>query len=295
MLALYGILGSLAQLASPLLGLTWSEAFTLVLPAAVAAAGSNLRVRYALLLARRPAPTALGLAVLLAAVAFATATAIQSLATLAVPARWLETFDPARLFDRPLAERIALTVVAATLAPVAEEVSFRGYLLTALRTRHRPGAAIALSALFFAIIHLDPVRFAPVLFLGALFGWMTWRTGSVWPAIVAHATNNGLGALAAGLLRRAGLEKGTPETGPTLAFAIPVLALGAIALAALAPAYRRATPHPPPVEEALMRRDPSDPSLRFRFQRVPSRHVAAVEVGLLCLAGLALLAFLRHR
>jgi uncharacterized protein len=294
LLLLYGVLGSLAQWSSPLLGLTWSQAFTLLLPALIAASGSNLRPRHALLFAHRPAPAAVGLAVPLAAVAFTLAVAIQTLAVLAVPGSWLDTFDPARLFDRPPLQRAALSVLAATLAPLAEEVTFRGYLLTSLRTRHGPLAAIGLSALFFAVIHLDPVRFAPVLFLGALFGWLAWRSGSIWPAIVAHATNNGLGVLAAGVARRDGAG-GPPEVGPSLVFALPVLALGAVALAALASVYRRATPHPPPVEVALVRRDPGDPSLRFSLRRVPARELTAARVGLLCLAGLLLLAFLRHR
>jgi membrane protease YdiL (CAAX protease family) len=293
-LLLYGALGSLAQWANPLLGLTWSQAFTLFLPALIAASGSNLEARHALLLARRPAPAALGLAVPIAAVAFFVAIAIQTLAAVAVPERWFEAFNPARLFDRPPLERAVLAVLATTLAPLVEELTFRGYLMTSLRTRHGPPAAIALSAFFFAVIHLDPVRFAPVLFLGALFGWLAWRSGSIWPAVVAHATNNGLGVLAADIARQGGAEEGLPGIGPTLRFALPVLALGAVALAGLAPFYRRATPHPPPVEEALVRRDPGDPSLRFRLRRVPARHLTAARIGLLCLAGLALLAHLRH-
>jgi membrane protease YdiL (CAAX protease family) len=294
-LLLYCALGSLAQWANPLLGLTWSQVFTLALPAVLAASGSNLEVRHALLLARRPAPAALGLAVPTAAIAFIVAVAIQALAVVAVPASWLDAFDPARLFDRPPMERAILSVLAGTLAPLVEELTFRGYLLTSLRTRHGPPAAIALSALFFAIIHLDPVRFAPVLFLGALFGWLAWRSGSIWPAVVAHAINNGLGVLTASVAGRGGAEDGVPGVGPSLRFALPVLAVGGVALAGLGRAYRRATPHPPSVEEALVRRDPDDPSLRFRLRRVPARYLAAARIGLLCLAGLAMLALLRHR
>jgi len=46
---------------------------------------------------------------------------------------------------------------------------------------------------------------------------------------------------------------------------------------ALAPAYRRATPPPPSVDEALVRRNPNDPSLRFRLRRVPSGQLAAAQ------------------
>ncbi len=295
LLALNGVLGSLAQVASPLLGLTWSEAFTLVLPAVAAAAGSNLRVRHALLLARRPSPPELGLALLLAVVGFGGAIAVQALAALLVPARWLVLFDPARLFDRPLLERIALSVLAATAAPLCEEIAFRGYLLTVLRTRHRPAIAIGLSALAFAAIHFDPLRFAPLVLLGTLFAWMAWRSGSLWPAVVAHAMNNALGVLAAAMARNTGLQRGPPELGPTLAFSLPVLGLAVVGLAMLLPAYRRWTPHPPPVDAALVRRDPADPSIRFRPRRVPGPHRAAAQAAVVSLGALAVLALLRSR
>ena len=297
-LALFALLGTLAQAASPVLGLVWSELGALLLPALVAAAGSNLVPRRALLLTARPPPAALGWAALVGVAGFFAAGSLMALTSLLLPARWVELFDMAKLFARPPLERAALGVAAASLAPFCEEAAFRGWLLTALRTRHRPGAAIGLCAVFFALMHLDPVRFVALVGLGALYGWLAWRAGSLWPAVVAHAVNNALGvtiATATTGAARAGAVAGGLEPRPLQVAAAAALALvlaGSV-LRAFAARYRRATPSPPPVEEALVRHDPADPSTAFDLGRLPRHLVLAVGAALLALAGLALRAATR--
>jgi hypothetical protein len=128
------------------------------------------------------------------------------------------------------------------------------------------------------------VRFPAVLVLGLLFGWLAWRAGSVWPAVAAHAANNSIASARA----TAGPAEGD-LAGPGLALALAMLAAGAAALAPLAAAYRAATLAPPPPGAALVLRNPADPSLRFRWERVPPGYLAAGLVGvalLLALAGL---------
>ena len=295
LLSLYGVLGTAAQAASPVLGLAWSQAFALLLPAVVAASGSNLRPARALQLARRPAVPALALAPVLGAAAFVVAGATMQLTSLVLPARWLEIFDVAKLFERPPLERAALSLAAATLAPFCEEVAFRGWVLTALRTRYSATSAIALSGLLFAIMHLDPVRFSALVLLGAFFAWLTWRAGSIWPAVLAHATNNGLGLALASAGAAATSLQGLPRNRDAAVGALVTLAVGGALLGLLAGAYRRATPAPPPIEDALARADASDPSTAFRFARLPAGALAAITAGVLSLGGLAVLAAARHR
>lgn len=290
-LALYALLGSLAQSANPFLGLTWSELCALLLPAFVAAAGSNLDAGQALLLTPRPGRRPLALAPLIGAAGFAVGGALMGLLSLVLPEHWLELFDLSRLFQRPPLERAALSAVAATLAPFCEEVAFRGWMLTALRTRHRPGTAIAGCALFFAIMHLDPVRFTVLVGLGLLYGWLAWRAGSIWPAVVAHAVNNALGLALTDLGAASGsVRAGRPQVLDVLAWASVTLAVGGAVLWALTAAYRRATPSPPPVQDALRRRDANDPSTAFRLQRVPPGHLAAIGAAAASLGGLLALA-----
>lgn len=292
-LGLYAVLGTAAQAASPLLGLVWSQAFALLLPAFAAAAGSNLRPARALLLARSPGLPAAALALLIGAAAFVAAGAIMQLTSMVLPARWLEIFDVSRLFERPPLERAALSLAAALVAPFCEEVVFRGWLLTALRTRYSTGAAVALSGLLFAVMHLDPVRFSGVLALGVLYAWLAWRSGSVWPAVLAHATNNGLGVALTGLERATSLQ-GLPRTSEVLLSAVVTLLAAGLVLRLLGVAYARATPAPPPVDDALARGDDADPSTRFDLGRLPRSVLAAMALGATSLAALGALAITHH-
>ena len=76
-------------------------------------------------------------------------------------------------------------------APLAEEIVFRGYLQQALLGVMRPAWAIAIAAAGFGMVHTLPYAL-PVGALGAFFGWLVHRTGSLWPAVIAHAVHNGL-------------------------------------------------------------------------------------------------------
>lgn len=82
-------------------------------------------------------------------------------------------------------------LAVSVIVPVAEELVFRGAILTALlRNGKKPWVAIVLSALFFGVAHFNPAQSANAFVLGLLLGWVYWRTGSLWPAIAIHITNN---------------------------------------------------------------------------------------------------------
>ena len=83
-------------------------------------------------------------------------------------------------------------VVVCLLAPVIEELVFRGAILRALlewRPQQR-WAMIAVSALIFAIVHLNPDQMPHAFLAGLLLGWMYCRTRSVVPGIAFHLINN---------------------------------------------------------------------------------------------------------
>jgi len=73
-----------------------------------------------------------------------------------------------------------------------EEIFFRGYVLRRLLRAWRPWAAILVTSLLFALLHVDPPAMALALVLGLWFGLIAWRTGSIWPTIACHATVNSL-------------------------------------------------------------------------------------------------------
>jgi len=88
-----------------------------------------------------------------------------------------------------------LLLLAIFVAPICEEVLFRGFLFAGLtRAMPSPYAAI-LSAFIFAAAHNDLPSF-PVLFcIGLLLAFLRWRTGSLWPGILLHLLNNTWGAV----------------------------------------------------------------------------------------------------
>jgi ABC-2 type transport system permease protein/sodium transport system permease protein len=105
--------------------------------------------------------------------------------------RWRQT--------SPLLVFLALAVVA----PVLEELFFRGYLYGALAKELRPGPTIAATAALFGAFHLFlPFgmtfdRLLTTALLGGVLGWVRWRSGSVWPGTLLHVAHNGAVAMLA--------------------------------------------------------------------------------------------------
>jgi membrane protease YdiL (CAAX protease family) len=89
----------------------------------------------------------------------------------------------------------ATLAVAVIVAPFCEEIFFRGFVFKGLQRGLPLGWAILVSALLFAIAHAD-LASAPVLFIiGLALAFLRWRTRSIWPGIILHMLNNGIGAL----------------------------------------------------------------------------------------------------
>lgn len=81
------------------------------------------------------------------------------------------------------------------MAPLAEEVVFRGAILrTLLRMfgNRWHWVAIAISALVFGAVHGNLPQFVHATIIGMLLGWMYYRTGSIVPGIVLHWVNNSI-------------------------------------------------------------------------------------------------------
>jgi hypothetical protein len=87
-------------------------------------------------------------------------------------------------------DAVALGFLVSVLPGACEETLFRGFTQRGLLRRWSPLAAIGLTSLLFAAIHADLQHSLLVLLLGAWIGFVAWRTGSVWPAILCHFVNN---------------------------------------------------------------------------------------------------------
>ncbi len=80
--------------------------------------------------------------------------------------------------------------VFAIIPAVCEELFFRGFLQQKLGKVTGQHAAIWISAAIFSLMHLQFYGFFGRLFLGALLGYLLYRSGSLWPSIIAHFTYN---------------------------------------------------------------------------------------------------------
>ena len=82
------------------------------------------------------------------------------------------------------------------IAPIAEEILFRGLIFGALQKWLQPGWVICWTSLLFAIAHLELIGLVPLIALGAILGWVRYRTGSIGLSILLHAANNCLATFA---------------------------------------------------------------------------------------------------
>ena len=82
-------------------------------------------------------------------------------------------------------------IVGGILAPIVEEIVFRGVLVGGLlRMRQKPWVAILLPALIFALFHGTYTQFVGTTLFGIVCGWLYWRTKSLLPGILIHITTN---------------------------------------------------------------------------------------------------------
>lgn len=94
---------------------------------------------------------------------------------------------------------VAFTYQAvAVVTPITEELFFRGFVMRGLMGRLGSGWALVASAVIFSLFHISPQVLVPIFVTGLLLGWLYQRTGSLWPAILAHAAQNAL-ALTSGV------------------------------------------------------------------------------------------------
>jgi membrane protease YdiL (CAAX protease family) len=90
---------------------------------------------------------------------------------------------------------LLLFFVMAVTPAICEEIFFRGMMLDAYERATGPCMGALLSALFFALFHFNPQNLLGPLILGMVFAYLVQLTGSIWPAIIAHLTNNGVSVI----------------------------------------------------------------------------------------------------
>jgi membrane protease YdiL (CAAX protease family) len=92
-------------------------------------------------------------------------------------------------------ERVLGIIGVCVAAPICEEALFRGTILQEQRKSEKVWVAVAVNGLLFSAFHLNPVSAIGLVFAGAFFAHITVRSGSLIPAIIAHAVLNTANAI----------------------------------------------------------------------------------------------------
>jgi membrane protease YdiL (CAAX protease family) len=103
--------------------------------------------------------------------------------------------NPQRIVDDLGADKNTVLLVAGALtvivvAPVCEELFFRGFLYRVLRVRLGFWLAAAIDAVLFGLVHGVNVVLPVLIFLGFVLCWVFERTGTLFATIAIHALNN---------------------------------------------------------------------------------------------------------
>lgn len=83
-------------------------------------------------------------------------------------------------------------IMLAVTPAFCEELIFRGYAQRQFERVGDPAVAIAMSGILFGLYHLRMTQLLPLTAIGLYLAYLTWRTGSLWPAIIAHFANNAI-------------------------------------------------------------------------------------------------------
>lgn len=99
---------------------------------------------------------------------------------------WFEN-AMSQIMDAP----VWITLISVSIfAPLFEEWLCRGVILRGLLQKTHPVSAILVSAVFFAVLHMNPWQALPAFILGALFGFIYYKTGSLKLTMLMHCVNN---------------------------------------------------------------------------------------------------------
>lgn len=132
-------------------------------------------------------------------------------------------------------------MIGATPA-ICEEILFRGYIQTRLVRSLGPLLGVGIASFLFAAFHLDLVHVIAVFPLGLYLGWVTWQSGSLFPAMLAHFVNNAISVVGVVMAPE---EEAEMLALPAVAFTLTILAMGLIGMTVVSIvsiAYRRTEP-----------------------------------------------------
>lgn len=89
-------------------------------------------------------------------------------------------------------EVVMVFLVLVVLAPLAEELLFRGFIFQGLRRRLSFWATTIIVSILFAVVHGQINVALDVFALSLVLCWLREKTNSLWPAVILHSAKNGI-------------------------------------------------------------------------------------------------------
>lgn len=126
---------------------------------------------------------------------YSTMLVFSSMFALNIFVQWFGLEDKLSVELGSLSRNVLGVITISLIAPLLEEVLFRGAIQGYMMRRYNPWVAILCAALVFGIFHLNPVQMVYATLMGLVFGWIYYRTGSLLSVIVGHVLNNSIAAL----------------------------------------------------------------------------------------------------
>lgn len=99
------------------------------------------------------------------------------------------------IFGLDYAGIIFAFIIAVIIAPLVEEIFFRGFVLQTLAKKISPFWGIILTGLIFASVHFEFQSIMPLLILSLVLNVLYIKTKSIWPGIIFHIFNNSVAFL----------------------------------------------------------------------------------------------------
>ncbi len=121
------------------------------------------------------------------------------------------------------AQRLLLGFAVVVVGPVVEELLFRGAIFGPLARKNRMSAVIVVSAVFFALVHMEPRVRPPIVLMGLILGYLRASSGSIIPAVLMHVGFNGVEV--AGLWTA---SESLKASEPAQSVPLPLMAAGTI-------------------------------------------------------------------
>jgi hypothetical protein len=122
---------------------------------------------------------------LVPALLLALTSVLQLLTLLVPPSAWEESY-----FSRMADGSVAAVLAVCVMAPLLEEMLFRGIVLRGFLRRYSRWQAIFMSALLFGAVHMNIYQFVVGFVMGSVLAWLYERTRSLIPCIALHAAYN---------------------------------------------------------------------------------------------------------